>query len=70
VKLDIGLVRAIDTDPVRQALVSGMDYFALKTNCTLIAEGIETNAEKDTLHSLAVELGQGFLLGRPEGIAA
>jgi EAL domain-containing protein (putative c-di-GMP-specific phosphodiesterase class I)/FixJ family two-component response regulator len=70
VKLDIGLVRAIDTDPVRQALVSGMDYFALKTNCTLIAEGIETSAEKDTLHSLAVELGQGFLLGRPEGIAA
>jgi EAL domain-containing protein (putative c-di-GMP-specific phosphodiesterase class I)/FixJ family two-component response regulator len=70
VKLDIGLVRAIDTDPVRQALVSGMDYFALKTNCTLIAEGIETAAEKATLHSLAVELGQGFLLGRPEGIAA
>jgi EAL domain-containing protein (putative c-di-GMP-specific phosphodiesterase class I)/FixJ family two-component response regulator len=70
VKLDIGLVRAIDTDPVRQALVSGMDYFALKTNCTLIAEGIETSAEKDTLRSLAVELGQGYLLGRPEGIAA
>jgi EAL domain-containing protein (putative c-di-GMP-specific phosphodiesterase class I)/DNA-binding NarL/FixJ family response regulator len=70
VKLDIGLVRAIDTDPVRQALVSGMDYFALKTNCTLIAEGIETDAEKETLRSLAVELGQGYLLGRPEGIAA
>jgi EAL domain-containing protein (putative c-di-GMP-specific phosphodiesterase class I) len=47
-----------------------MDYFALKTNCTLIAEGIETRAEKDTLRSLAVELGQGYLLGRPEGIAA
>jgi EAL domain-containing protein (putative c-di-GMP-specific phosphodiesterase class I)/DNA-binding response OmpR family regulator len=70
VKLDIGLVRAIDTDPVRQALVSGMDYFALKTNCTLIAEGIETTAERDTLQSLAIELGQGFLLGRPEGVAA
>ena len=70
VKLDIGLVRAIDTDPVRQALVSGMDYFALKTNCTLIAEGIETRAERDTLQSLAIELGQGFLLGRPEGVAA
>jgi EAL domain-containing protein (putative c-di-GMP-specific phosphodiesterase class I)/FixJ family two-component response regulator len=70
VKLDLGLVRAIDTDPVRQALVSGMDYFALKTNCTLIAEGIETDAEKDTLRSLAVELGQGYLLGRPGAIAA
>jgi EAL domain-containing protein (putative c-di-GMP-specific phosphodiesterase class I) len=65
VKLDIGLVRGIDADPVRQALVAGMDFFALKTGCTLIAEGIETEAERETLRSLAVELGQGFLLGRP-----
>ena len=65
VKLDIGLVRGIDRDPVRQALVAGMDFFALKTGCTLIAEGIETEEERDTLRSLAVELGQGNLLGRP-----
>ena len=66
VKLDIGLVRDIDTDPVRQALISGLDYFALKSGCTLIAEGIETAAERDTLRSLSVSLGQGYLLGRPE----
>jgi len=65
VKLDIGLVRSIDRDPIRQALVAGMDFFAMRTGCTLIAEGIETTEERDTLRSLAVELGQGYLLGRP-----
>jgi EAL domain-containing protein (putative c-di-GMP-specific phosphodiesterase class I) len=31
----------------------------------LIAEGIETSGELDQLRLLGVELGQGFLLGRP-----
>jgi EAL domain-containing protein (putative c-di-GMP-specific phosphodiesterase class I)/DNA-binding response OmpR family regulator len=66
VKLDIALVRAIEHDPARQALVAGMVYFAAQTGCHLIAEGIETTAERDTLRSLGVYLGQGFLLGRPE----
>jgi len=68
VKLDIGLVRAIDTDPARQALISGMDYFATRTGCSLIAEGIETLGERDMLRSLAVPLGQGYLLGRPAAV--
>jgi EAL domain-containing protein (putative c-di-GMP-specific phosphodiesterase class I)/DNA-binding response OmpR family regulator len=65
VKLDIGLVRAIERDPARQALVAGMVYFALKTGCSLIAEGIETTGERATLEALEVDLGQGYLLGRP-----
>ncbi len=65
VKIDIGLVRSIERDRARQAFVAGLDYFALKTGCTLIAEGIETEAEREALRSLAVSLGQGYLLGRP-----
>jgi EAL domain-containing protein (putative c-di-GMP-specific phosphodiesterase class I)/CheY-like chemotaxis protein len=65
VKLDIGLVRQIDRDDVRQALVAGIVYFAKKSGCRLIAEGIETSGERDQLHALGVDLGQGFLLGRP-----
>lgn len=68
VKLDIGLVRGIDADPARQALVAGMRYFATKTRCTLLAEGIETSAEAAMLRSLAVRIGQGFLLGRPAAV--
>jgi PAS domain S-box-containing protein len=64
-KLDMSLVRGIEHDPARQGLVAGMVYFAVRTDRTLIAEGIETEAELGTLRSLGVELGQGYLLGRP-----
>lgn len=68
VKLDADLVRGIERDPSRQALVVGMRYFAQKTGCTLIAEGIETESELATLRQLAAPLGQGFLLGVPASI--
>jgi EAL domain-containing protein (putative c-di-GMP-specific phosphodiesterase class I)/DNA-binding response OmpR family regulator len=68
VKLDIALVHEIDRDDVRQALVAGIVYFARKSGCRLIAEGIETPAERDQLRSLGVTLGQGYLLGRPAAV--
>jgi EAL domain-containing protein (putative c-di-GMP-specific phosphodiesterase class I) len=70
VKLDIGLVRGVDADPARQALVAGLVHFALQARIALIAEGIETRAEYDVLKSLGVEFGQGFLLARPAPISA
>jgi EAL domain-containing protein (putative c-di-GMP-specific phosphodiesterase class I)/DNA-binding response OmpR family regulator len=66
VKLDIGLVRTIEQDRARQAFVAGMVYFALRTNCAIVAEGIETDAERNALRDLAVDFGQGFAIGRPE----
>ena len=65
VKLDISLVRGIDGDRARQALVAGMRYFADETDCLMLGEGIETEAELRTLDRLGVVLGQGYLLGRP-----
>jgi PAS domain S-box-containing protein len=65
VKLDRALIARIDTDPARQALVAGMVHFTGKTDGTLIAEGIETVEERDALVELGVDVGQGYLLGRP-----
>jgi EAL domain-containing protein (putative c-di-GMP-specific phosphodiesterase class I)/DNA-binding NarL/FixJ family response regulator len=65
VKLDIEWVRNIDRDPIRRALVSGLVYFATETGCELIAEGIETEEELAALRELGIQLGQGYLLGRP-----
>ena len=65
VKLDIGLVRGLDRDDVRQALVAGIVYFARRTGCRLVAEGVETEGERATLQKLGVQLGQGYLLSRP-----
>jgi EAL domain-containing protein (putative c-di-GMP-specific phosphodiesterase class I) len=68
-KLDIALVRSVDVDPGRRALIASMITFAHKTGCTVLAEGIETQAELDTLRALGVTLGQGYLLGRPAAAA-
>jgi PAS domain S-box-containing protein len=64
VKLDRALILAIDTDPARQALVAGLVHFADKIAVMLVAEGVETSAERATLLGLGVRAGQGFLFGR------
>ncbi len=70
VKLDLSLVRDIDTDVARQAMASALASFAAKSGITVVAEGIETEEELTTLVSLGVTTGQGYLLGRPASAAA
>ena len=70
IKLDVGLIRGVDQDDARQALVAGMVHFASETDCALVAEGIETEDELDALRKLGVTLGQGFLLGLPAPLLA
>jgi diguanylate cyclase (GGDEF)-like protein len=64
-KLDRSLISGIDSDPDRGALVSAMLGYVRQTGGHLIAEGVETEAELDTLRRLGVTLIQGYLLGRP-----
>jgi PAS domain S-box-containing protein len=65
VKIDASLVRGVDTDLSRQAVVAGLLHFATAAQCQVIAEGIETEAELATVTELGVTLGQGYLLARP-----
>ncbi len=71
VKLDISIVRDIDQDRVRQSMAAAMYYFAAKSDATIIAEGVETEAEAEALRAIGTSisagglLGQGFLFGRP-----
>lgn len=65
VKVDISLIRNVNADLTRQALIVGLLHFARATDGRIIAEGIETEEELATLASLDVHFGQGFLLGRP-----
>lgn len=65
VKLDIGLVRGVNANLGRQAIVVAMRHFARVSGCRLIAEGVETEAEAKSLAALGVDFGQGYWYGRP-----
>lgn len=65
VKLDRELITGVDTDPVKAALVEVFGDLAGRMDTWVLAEGIETDAELDTLIRLGVPLGQGWALARP-----
>ncbi len=65
IKLDISLIRGIDHDRRRQALVAAIGVFGAQTDSLVLAEGIETAQELACLQYLGIDLGQGYLLGRP-----
>lgn len=68
VKVDRGWISAIHTDPARQALLLGIAGFAESFGGHVVAEGIETADELDTLRAMGINLGQGYYLGRPAPI--
>ena len=65
VKLDRGLVRGIDTDPARTALVRALADYARQTDGLLVAEGVETRKELARVRDAGAPLVQGFVLARP-----
>jgi EAL domain-containing protein (putative c-di-GMP-specific phosphodiesterase class I) len=65
IKLDISITHAIDQDPSRRALATALISFAAEIDASLVAEGIETPAELETLQRLGATLGQGYLFARP-----
>jgi len=66
IKLDMKLIRDVDSDRVKFALIKGMVEFSKVSNVFLIAEGIETYEELKTLVNLGVQYGQGYLLQKPD----
>jgi EAL domain-containing protein (putative c-di-GMP-specific phosphodiesterase class I)/ActR/RegA family two-component response regulator len=66
VKLDMSLVRGVDQDPLRQKLVSSIVRASQDLDILVVAEGIETEAERAAVEQLEVDLLQGYLLGRPQ----
>lgn len=65
VKLDISIIRNVDVDPSRQALVEAMLAFCSRVGADVIAEGVEQAGELVTLLELGVQYGQGWFLARP-----
>jgi len=68
-KFDSVFVHEIHRHKIKRDLLDAMLSFARKTDTQVIAEGIETPEELNTLIELGVPLGQGYLLARPKPIA-
>ncbi len=64
-KLDMGLTRQVDSDEARRALAQAMVGFARRTGSAIIAEGIETAGEAESLRAIGVRFGQGYWFSRP-----
>jgi len=65
VKLDMSLVRGIDTNVTKQKVVRSMTSLCREMGMKVVAEGVETPTECDVLVNLDCDLLQGFLFARP-----
>lgn len=71
VKLDMNLIRGIDTDRVKQIVVSRTLDMLRDLGVTAVCEGVETAGELEVLRDLGVDLLQGYFIARPtfEGLS-
>jgi EAL domain-containing protein (putative c-di-GMP-specific phosphodiesterase class I) len=65
VKIDMGLVRGVDSSPTQAALISSVIALCEKLGILVIAEGVETAAEYARLIELECDLLQGYYFARP-----
>ncbi|MGZ5305631.1 MAG: EAL domain-containing protein, partial [Actinomycetota bacterium] len=69
IKLDISIVRDIDTVASHRALAAALKGFAREIGTELVAEGVETAEEALALDALGIRLMQGYYLARPGPIS-
>jgi EAL domain-containing protein (putative c-di-GMP-specific phosphodiesterase class I) len=65
VKLDMSLTRNISANPVKQRVVESMTTLCRQMGMLIVAEGVETEGERDALRELGCDLQQGYLFARP-----
>ena len=65
IKLDMALVRDVDQDRVRQAIIRAIVTMCAELGVTVIAEGIESAGERDFLSDCGIYLMQGYWFAKP-----
>lgn len=65
VKLDVSLIRGLESDLARRALVKALVYFCSEIGAATVAEGVETAGQARALTDLGVGFGQGWYFGAP-----
>ncbi len=65
IKIDMDLVRGVSDSPARQTIIRALVTMAGELGITVLAEGVETEAELLTLRSAGIALVQGYIFGKP-----
>ncbi len=64
-KIDRSLIQGVNSDPIKWALLETFVTFSKRIGCRIIAEGVETAEEMNTVIQLGVDYVQGFFVARP-----
>lgn len=65
IKIDISMIRNVDTDPLKQTMIEALVNIASSINARTVAEGIETIPEYRKVKELGVDFCQGYLFSKP-----
>ena len=65
VKVDKHFIFGVSRDPIKHQFLKSLCDIAVKTGAQIVAEGIELEADLAVVLELGLDLGQGFLFGRP-----
>ena len=65
IKIDMDLIRNVDVNRPRQAIVRGLVQLCKDMDIKVIAEGIETTGERDFLRDAGISLMQGYVFAKP-----
>ncbi len=68
VKIDMHFIQGIHNDPIKLNFVRSIQKIASSLNCSVIAEGIETEDEFKAVEQLGITHAQGYYFARPTAI--
>lgn len=63
-------MEGVNRDPVKHKFLESIQRIAEQARSTVIAEGIETEAELRTVREIGIGLGQGYVIARPSATPA
>ena len=69
VKIDLSLVQEAARNTATWAVLRSLRDFAWRQHAIVIGEGVETPEQEEALRQLDIDIGQGFLLGRPQALS-
>ena len=70
VKVDITIIRGIDTSPDKQQILRNVVAYAHPRSMKIVAEGVETAAELRKVIELGADALQGYFLAKPAAVPA